>query len=152
MRRRWMGLALSLCAAFLTACSATPLVQLEEPKEVAIGFVKNYDHWAQEGYTDPIPDDLREVVSSDMLDVLKDDQSWYLTGGIQQHGQVKIVKSEVDILDESHAVVTVTLDASSVTVTAEGQETWVDYSRPIVTHVKLERTTTWKVVSTESAD
>lgn len=88
----------------------------------------------------------------DMQNVLDDDIIWYQKGGVQQHGSVRIVETKVDVSSEDHAVVTVVLDASGVTVTAEGEDTWVDYSKPIVTRVYLEKDETWRVTSTDSDD
>ncbi|AQX81017.1 hypothetical protein BWO91_14495 [Plantibacter flavus] len=113
--------------------------------------MKSYDHWAQSGYADPIPDALLDLASTEMRDVLEEDQDWYLTGQVQQHGDVEITGTELIESNNDHAVVRVTLDASNVSVTAEGQETWVDYSKPIVSEFTLEKSKAWRVVSAASA-
>lgn len=134
---------------FLGACSSPPPLA-EGPTAVTVGFVENYDEWARNGYDDPIPETLREAASTEMLEVLEDDQDWYLDGGIKQHGEVKIIETELIESDDYHAIISVTLDATAVTVTAEGEETWVDYSQPIVTRFSLEKGNTWRVTSTET--
>lgn len=151
MRKRLIIPMLALVAV-LTSCSAGISTPDEDPTEVALSFIENYDKWAQSGYSKPIPQNLTEAVSSDMLAILTDDQNWYLNGNIQQHGGVRIIESKLDQVDERHAVVTVTIDASAVTVTAGGDKTWVDYSRPIVTRFELERDATWRIASTKSTD
>lgn len=85
-----------------------------------------------------------------MLDVLQDDQDWYLTGGILQIGSVEIVEVDLGEVDDDRAVVTITLDASEVSVTAQGNETFTDYSQLIVTRFNLERADTWRIASTQS--
>ncbi|WP_153303484.1 hypothetical protein [Plantibacter flavus] len=137
-------------AALLSACSS-PQTSPEEPVETTVSFVKSYDHWAQSGYADPIPDALLDLASTEMRDVLEEDQDWYLTGQVQQHGDVEITGTELIESNNDHAVVRVTLDASNVSVTAEGQETWVDYSKPIVSEFTLEKSKAWRVVSAASA-
>lgn len=100
-------------------------------------FVRSYDDWAQSGFGDPIPDALRDLATDEMVEVLESDQRWHLTGDIKQHGGIKIVSTDVTEASDASASVTVTIDASAVTVTAEGQKTWVDYSEPIVTTFEL---------------
>lgn len=118
-------------------------------EDAAVKFVISYDEWAQAGYTDPIPEALHAVSSEDMFDLLKEDQQWQLGGSIQQHGAIEVLESEVVESSADEAVVTVTFDASAVSVTAEGKETWVDYSRPVTTLFNLEMSDTWRVSSTD---
>ena len=143
-----MVLALA-SAVLLSACSSPPTSP--EPIDTTVSFVKSYDQWAQSGYVDPIPDALLDLVSTEMRGVLEEDQDWYLTGQVQQHGDVEITGTELIESNNDHAVVRVTLDASNVSVTAEGQETWVDYSKPIVSEFTLEKSNAWRVVSAASA-
>jgi predicted lipid-binding transport protein (Tim44 family) len=133
----------------MTAPSSAP-PHPRGPVEAAIHFVKAYDEWAQSGYAEPIPDALRSATTAEMFAVLEDDQNWYLTGGVQQHGDVRIVDSELNSVDDTHAVVRLSIDASAVTVTAEGEETFVDYSRVIVTRFFVERDGIWRIASTKT--
>lgn len=151
-KRRWRYLGIPVLLVGLLAACSSPGSDNRSPEEVALAFIADYDAWAQDGYANPIPDALIAATSIDMQNVLKDDINWYQRGGVQQHGSVRIVETKVDVLSEGQAVVTVVLDASGVTVTAEGEDTWVDYSKPIVTRVYLERDETWRVTSTDSGD
>jgi hypothetical protein len=88
-----------------------------------------------------------------MIDVLEADQRWHLRGGVVQHGAVRVVERATVELNEDRAVVRIVLDATDVSVTAEGEPTFVDYSRPIVTRFSLEKGGgTWRVASTDSDD
>lgn len=85
-----------------------------------------------------------------MRETLVSDQGWHVRGGVLQHGSVHVVESELEESTNEHAVVRVTIDAMGVTVTAEGEETWVDYSDPIVTRFELEKADRWRVASSSS--
>ncbi|MCW3492431.1 hypothetical protein [Microbacterium sp. SSM24] len=88
-----------------------------------------------------------------MIDVLEADQRWHVSGGVVQHGAVRIVEKATIDLAEDRAVVRIVLDATNVSVTAEGKPTFVDYSRPIVTRFSLEKGGgTWRVASSDSDD
>ena len=147
--RRWTVVPSLILLGGLSAC-ASPSDPSDGPSEVVLNFARDYDSWAQSGYADPIPDSLREAVSKDKFSALEDDQNWYLPGGVVQHGEVRVVDTELIPIDSDHAVVNVTFDASAVSITAQGQETWVDNSEPIVTQFTLEKGDTWRIVSTES--
>jgi hypothetical protein len=140
-----------MVAGCASGCSAQP-EQDEGAIQAAVSFVTQYDSWAQSGYAEPIPVALRDAASLDMQSILEDDQDWYLTGGIRQHGAVKIVKADLTTIDSHHAIVTITLNAGGVSVTARGEGTFVDYSEPIVTQFHLERKDNWLITSTTSEE
>lgn len=141
---------LLLVSGLLGGCSpqAAPT---EDPANVAAQFVKAYDDWAQTGFEGPIPHSLSSLASTDMVDVLNADQRWHVNGDVVQQGAVRIVEKTTIALVGDTAVVRIVLDATNVSVTAEGKPTFVDYSRPIVTQFILEnRGGTWRVASTET--
>lgn len=137
-----------LGAGGLASCTSSDAPA--RPESVVENFVRSYDEWAQSGFSGTIPDTLRDLTTDEMFGALESDQRWHRTGDVKQHGGVKILSIDVTDADDESASVVVTLDASAVTVTAEDQETWVDYSAPIVTTFKLIRNESWLVSSSSS--
>jgi hypothetical protein len=142
---------LILAPGLLVGCSS-PSSSVEAPVDVVVSFINSYDQWARDGYADPIPDSLRVASSKDMFGVIEDDQNWYSEGGVQQHGSVRIVETRLSESSDNHAVVDVVIDATAVSVTAGGEETFVDYSQPIRTSFNLEKDAFWRITSTDSVD
>lgn len=147
--RRWAPPSLLLVVGALSACASTH-AHRKSPVEVATSFVRDYEKWAQNGCSSPMPPALPEASSSEMLEVLVRDQKWYSSGGVRQHGAVRILQAEESGGGDGQVVVTITLDASDVTVTADGRATWVDYSRPIITRFSLTRRGIWRITSTKT--
>lgn len=135
-------------AGGLASCSSS--ADPDRPESVVGNFVRSYDEWARSGFAGAIPDTLRDLTTDEMFGALESDQRWHRTGDVKQHGGVKIVSIDVADADDKSASVVVTLDASAVTVTAEGQETWVDYSSPVVTTFQLIRDGNWRVNKSSS--
>lgn len=149
--QRWKGLTgVVLTLVVLTGCAPSP--PSNEPLEVSVNFIDNYDEWAQVGYAPPLPESLRSIASESMLGVFEDDQNWYYGGAVQQHGSVNILGTELLGSNNDHAVVRVVIDASNVSVTADGEQTFVDYSKPIVTLINLKKEGNWRITSTSSGD
>lgn len=134
----------------LTGCAPSP--PPNEPLDVSVNFIDNYDEWAQDGYAPPLPESLRSIASESMLGVFEDDQNWYYGGAVQHHGSVNILGTELLESNNDHAVVRVVIDASNVSVTADGEQTFVDYSKPIVTLINLKKEGNWRITSTSSGD
>lgn len=144
------SLVVLVFAGLLGGCSQT--APTSGPVVAATRFIETYDEWAQDGYHGSIPDSLRSLVSSEMVDVLQSDQRWHVNGGVVQHGAVRVIDASLIESSDSDAVVRVELDATDVSVTAEGEPTYVDYSQPIVTLFSLEKDGEWRVVSTTAGD
>lgn len=64
------------------------------------------------------------------------------------HGAAQFVKDELVENDDKQAWVTIVLDASGVAVASEDEGTFVGDTEAIVTHISLERTGNWRMLST----
>jgi hypothetical protein len=148
--RNSLVLSLLMGVGFLTnACSSSSEVT-PTPVEVTQSFVNDYGSWARDGYPSPVPDALLTVSTDEMVDVLERDLKWNSRGEIQQHGEVEIVSIELVESEADRATVRVVLDGRNLTVTASGEETWVDYSRPVTTQFHLVNDRSWRIASTET--
>lgn len=109
-------------------------------------FVEEYDRWAQDGFSEELPESLRSMAAGKALVSIESDARWYSRGRVKQAGTMKI--TDMVILESSadQAVVEAHLDSSEISVTADGQPTWRSSETRQVLILALQKLDSWKVV------
>ncbi|MFJ4223369.1 hypothetical protein [Microbacterium sp. NPDC089695] len=134
----------------LSACTSAS--HDDGPAGAATSFINEYDQWAQDGYTEPIPEGLKDASSGTTIKELENDRLWYSQGGIQQEGSLQIVDTSVVSQEGNSAVVRVTIDSSDIAIFAEGKKTFMSEERTTITELTLKRTDRWRVTRSEQVE
>ncbi|WP_413318319.1 hypothetical protein AA0Z99_00165 [Agrococcus sp. 1P02AA] len=136
--------ALTLGTLTIVGCSSHE-DDYEDAAQVATQFIGDYDEWAQDGYSMPVPEQLRTAVTVETLSQLESDGRWYSDGGVQQTGS--LIVAEVQVTEETarHARVEATLDSSNIELLADGEPVWISEDSIVRIVLSLERGDEWLV-------
>jgi hypothetical protein len=143
----------AVIAIGVLAFSACSMNDEEAALDVTEDYVQRYNEWAQGGYLMPIPDELNALVTDDAEADLESDGRWYSRGGVRQVGSLVVVKGTTKSSNGGEALIELHVDASGITVTAEGQDTWrsgeaAETQR--VLDIRLKRKDEWVISSIKS--